>query len=108
MLECVGNISYRAKKAEPTTPIRLKPHKCNQCDAHFVREDSLKSHVRQHVQLELAQKEMAQTLDAATYSVLQLQNPVVEGIGEVEGDGGGGGGWEECLRQLRLHVYYMA
>ena len=65
-------MNSRGKKPEPVVPMKNKPFKCEHCEAAFVREDSLKSHVRQHLQLEIAQKEITHSLDATTFSVLQL------------------------------------
>lgn len=54
--------------------VRIKPnckktYNCQQCDASFVRQDSLRSHVRQHRDIEKA-------LQSTAMAVLQLQNPV--------------------------------
>lgn len=45
-----------------------KTFSCNICSAAFVREDSLRSHMRQHC------KEIAQNLESTALAVLQLQN----------------------------------
>ncbi|XP_070575045.1 LOW QUALITY PROTEIN: zinc finger protein 64-like [Ptychodera flava] len=46
-----------------------KPLQCNMCDASFVRMDSLRSHKRQHEEIE-------QSLQSTALAVLQLQEPV--------------------------------
>lgn len=51
-------------------PLCVKSHKCTWCDAAFVRQDSLRSHLRQH---QVRIKE----LENAAVAVLQLSNPPV-------------------------------
>ena len=45
----------------------VKSYKCNQCAAAFVREDSLKCHIKQHSDSSLS----------TAYAVLRLQQPVI-------------------------------
>lgn len=47
-----------------------KAYKCTKCEAAFVREDSLRSHLRQH-------KVMANSSLSTALTVLQLQQPVI-------------------------------
>lgn len=44
-------------------------YSCNLCDANFVREDSLKSHLRQHQQLRQTLDEMTFTMDSKTNTI---------------------------------------
>lgn len=52
-----------------------KNYKCDQCDAAFVREDSLKCHLRQHCNSSLS----------TAYAVLRLQQPVLKSFGQSTG-----------------------
>ncbi|KAK6186449.1 hypothetical protein SNE40_008486 [Patella caerulea] len=52
----------------PSKTIGRNAHKCNICTASFVREDSLRSHTRQHC------RDIAMNLESTAMAVLQLQN----------------------------------
>ncbi len=62
-----------SKRWHTLKPIVRKPFQCPLCDQAFVREDSLRSHVKHHRVLD---EEMAQTVESTALAVLQLQNPV--------------------------------
>ncbi|XP_071484805.1 uncharacterized protein [Diadema antillarum] len=55
-----------------------RPYTCSKCNASFVREDSLRSHCRQH-------KQVQETRENAAYAVLQLQD--LQGVPDKEQDG---------------------
>lgn len=63
----------RSKKAANKPANCKKRYRCSECDSEFVRQDSLKSHVKQHQQLA---QEFENTAFNTALAVLQLQTPV--------------------------------
>lgn len=57
-----------------------KPFKCDLCEESFVRQDSLRSHMRHHKEMDKAYKEIDATaqaiLESTAQAVLSLGNPV--------------------------------
>lgn len=78
------------KRTTNIRPVCKKMFKCPQCDLSFVREDSLRCHLRCHKETDSV---IAQAVENAAFAVLQLQHPISnvprkEGE-EVEGQGMG-------------------
>lgn len=58
-----------------------KTFKCNICDNSFVREDSLKCHLKQH-------RDLSRSSLSTAYAVLKLQQPVINTDGNWQDDNG--------------------
>ena len=73
-LEAKGSEIRKGKGVgERIRPVCKKPFQCMACDAAFVREDSLRSHMRQHRDVD---RDMALKVENTALAVLQLSNPV--------------------------------
>ena len=73
--ECVTELSGKLKAK------CKKTFKCDKCDNSFVREDSLKCHLKQH-------RDLSRSSLSTAYAVLKLQQPVINNDGNWRDDNG--------------------